>query len=328
MKFIIPVVIVILVPLVAYTFFIFTVHPVVQNTVYRSAQLSGTNLQKNITKYQFKSIINLRGKDKEEWYQTETKISQKNNVELYNVRLSAYKYPVSSEVDSLVRILQTAEKPILLHCQAGADRSGMASALALAVEKDATLQDMKSHFSWKYFVNPFRSQSSGKLFFSSYEQFLQKNGLSHNRAKLLSWIENEYVDYKGNIEFVIEYAGQERFDPSRNEDGRSAIIRKGINNLVLKGWAFDYRRKKALKYFSVSVDGKIYNLAQFPIDRPDVAKYYNLGKKDFENFKFGWIADINIRHLNKGCYPISLKVGDDSKSIRFVENTGYDLCIK
>ena len=135
--------ILILLSVASYVYFTFTVHPVIQNTVYRSAQLSGNNLQKNINTYQFKSIINLRGKDKEEWYQTESKISKKNNIKLYNVRLSAIKLPVSTEIDSLVHILQTAEKPILLHCKGGADRTGMASALVLSIEKDASLQEMK-----------------------------------------------------------------------------------------------------------------------------------------------------------------------------------------
>jgi len=314
---------------IIYTYFILTVHPVIQNTIYRSAQLSENNLQKNINTYQFKSIINLRGKDlKEKWYQIENKIAQKNNVKLYNVRLSAYKLPVSSEVDALVNILQTAEKPILLHCQAGADRSGMASALALSIGQDASLKEMKKHFSWKYFTNPFRSQTCGKLFFSAYEHYLHKTVISHSRDNLLSWIKNGYIDYKGNIEFVIEYADQKRFDHSRNEDRRSATIQRGANSIVLRGWAFDYRNKSPLKYFGISVDGNTQTLAKFTIDRPSVANYYHLEKKDFEDFKFGWVADIDIKHMNEGCYMISLQVGDNSKSVRFVRDTGYDLCIK
>jgi len=310
----------------AYVYFNFTVHPVIQNTVYRSAQLSGNNLQKNINKYQFKSIINLRGKRREEWYQTESKISKKNNVELYNVRLSAIQFPTSTEVDSLVHILQTAKKPFLLHCRGGADRTGMASALVLSIEKDASLQEMKNQFSWKYFV--FRSLSTGKLFFSSYEQFLHKSGLSHNRANLLSWIKDEYVDHKGNIEFVIEYADQERFDHSRYEDKRSVTIQRGTDNILLRGWAFDYRQKLPIKYFTVSVDDNTHTVAKFTRERPDVANYYQLEKKDFEDFKFGWLADIDIKHLKKGCYTISLQVGDNSKTVRFVKDTGYDLCIE
>jgi len=314
---------------IIYTHFILTVHPVIQNTVYRSAQLSGNNLHKNIDTYQFKSIINLRGKDlKENWYQTENNIAQQNNVRLYNVRLSAYKLPVSSEIDVLVNILQTAKKPILLHCQAGVDRSGMASALALSIEQDTSLKEIKKHFSWKYFANPFRSQTCGKLFFAAYEHYLYKTGNSHSRENLLSWIKNDYIDYKGNIEFVIDYADQERFDHSRDEDKRSVTIQRGTNSILLRGWAFDYRRKLPVKHFSVSVDGNTHTTAKFTRERPDVANYYHLEKKDFEDFKFGWVADIDIQHLNKGCYTISLQVGDNSKSVRFVEDTGFDICIK
>jgi len=328
-KFIFIAAIILLMCSAVYGLYLFTVHPVIKNSIYRSAQLSGNNLQKNINTYHFKSIINLRGEaPKKKWYKTESNISKKNNVKLYDVRLSAYKFPVVTEVDSLVHILQTAEKPILLHCQSGADRAGLASALAIALEKDASLTDIETQISWKYFVNPFNSQSTGKLFFSAYERFLHENGLTHNRENLLSWIKNDYIDHKGNIEFAIDYADNERFDHSRSEDRRSVVIRKGLNKIVLKGWAFDYRRKMPIKYFSISVAGKMYSSVQFSVDRPGVAAYYNLDKKDFENFKFGWVADMDIKHLEKGCYTLSFQVGDDSKSIRRVEDTGYDLFIK
>jgi protein tyrosine phosphatase (PTP) superfamily phosphohydrolase (DUF442 family) len=315
--------------LAVYGYFTITVHPVIQNKIYRSAQLSGTNLQKNIKKHQFKSIINLRGKDlKEEWYQTENKIAKNNNVNLYNVRLSAYKLPVSSEVDALVHILKTAEKPLLLHCQAGADRSGMASALALSIERNASLQEMKKQFSWKYFANPFRTKSSGKLFFSAYEDYLHQTGTRHSRNILLSWIKNAYIDYKGNIEFVIEYAGKERFEHSHSEDRRSVALRKNSDGVLLTGWAFDYRRKMPIKYFSLSIDGNTYNVAHFNRDRPDVGRYYNLEKKELGNFRFGWVVNMDIKQLKKGSYKISLRVGDSHKSSSLIEDTGYDLFLK
>lgn len=319
----------ILLLLTSYFYFRFTVHPVVENKIYRSAQLSGNNLQKNITEHKFKSIVNLRGKDtKEPWYQTEAEIAKRNNVKLYNVRFSAYKLPVSSELDALIQILQTVNKPILLHCQAGADRSGMASAVALSIEKDASLLEMKKQFSWRYFVNPFRKQTSGKLLFSSYENFLNKKGIHHNRTVLLSWIENEYVDYKGNIEFVIERANNKRFDHSRNEDRRSVFIEKGRNNIVLEGWAFDYRRKLPVKYLNISIGNITESLANFTMNRSGVATHYDLNKHDFKDFKFGWTALMNIGELDKGCYPISLHVGHARGPNRRIMDTGYDLCIE
>lgn len=322
-------VIIIILLLSIYSYFRFTVHTVMENKIYRSAQLSGSTLQRNINKYKFKSIINLRGEDnKETWYKIENDIAKRNNVRLYNLNLTAYKFPVSSELDSLIHILQTAEKPILIHCQAGADRSGMASALALSVEKDASLLEMKKQFSWRYFVNPFRNKTSGKLLFSTYEQFLHQNNFHHSRNILLSWIKNEYIDYKGNIEFVIEYANEQRFDHTRHEDIRSAVLEKGQNNILLTGWAFDYRRKLPIKYLNVSIGRNAENTVEFTTERSDVAKYYNLNKKDFNDFKFGWSVLINIKELKKGCYPIVLSLRNDSDPSQRIEDTGYDLCIE
>jgi len=322
--------VIILAAVAIYTSFIFTIHSVIPDVIYRSAQLSGDCLQKNIDRYHFKSIINLRGEDKkEEWYQTESKIARENNVTLYNIRLSAYKYPVASQVDDLVKVLQTAKKPVLIHCQAGADRSGMASALALSVLKNAPLKEMKEQYSWKYFVNPFRSNTCGKLFFSAYEQFLHKTGRPHRRSTLLSWIQNKYVDYKGNIEFVIECANQERFRTSKSdEDRHSVTIQSGSDEISLAGWAFDYRKKSPVSYFGISIDSKHYTSAKFSIDRPDVAEVYQLKKTDFDNYRFGWTATINTKGLSKGCYPISLQVKNGDKSFHQIDDTAYDLCIE
>ena len=323
------VIIIVLLFSAVYAHFILTVHPVMGNTIYRSAQLSERRLQKNIKKYKFKSIINLRGKDKEEkWYQRESKIAKKNNISLYDVRLSAYKLPISSELDTLIDTLKTAKKPLLLHCQAGSDRSGLASALALSIQKDAPLHELKNQFSWKYFINPFRSQSCGKLFFSYYERYLDQTGIDHSRNHLLHWIENKYIDYKGNIEFVIERADSNRFDHSQSEDRRSVFIQQGTEKVLLKGWAFDYRRKQPINYLGVSIEDTLRSLAHFTTDRQDVANHYRLEKKDFKDFKFGWVADMPIRDLRKGCYKISLYVGENEKEFRFIEDAGYDLCIK
>lgn len=326
---ILTVVIIALVSSAGYAYFILTVHPVIKNRIYRSAQLSDNNLDRNFKKIHFKSIINLRGKDeKEDWYQKESAITKKNNAELYNVRLSAYEFPISTEIDKLVHIFQTADGPILLHCQAGVDRSGLASALALSIFKDADLPEMEEQISWKYFVNPFRKNSTGKLFFSAYESYLQKKGIPHNRKNLLFWIDHTYIDYKGNIEFSIDLIGKKRFNKSKNRDRRSATVQKGMGNAQLVGWAFDRRRKQPVKQLGLSMDGATYVSARFVSERPDVAAYYQLEEKDFDNFKFGFIADIDTSHLSSGCHPISLRVGEIGDSDRIIKDSRFDLCIK
>jgi protein tyrosine/serine phosphatase len=46
--------------------------------------------------------------------------------------MSASRELTRSQVDRLLAILEAVEKPLLIHCQAGADRTGLATALYLA----------------------------------------------------------------------------------------------------------------------------------------------------------------------------------------------------
>jgi len=309
-----------------YFYFTFMIHPVIPGEVYRSAQLSPENLDKNIQKYHIRSIINLRGIDEEEeWFQNEQQIADKNKVQLYNVRLSAYKLPVCSELDKLVKIFQAAEKPILMHCQAGADRSGLAGALVLAIRQNASLAEMKKQFSWRYFVNPFRVNTTGKLFFSKYESWLIEAETEHDRNRLLSWIQNHYVNGKGNIEFVIEYADSARFN--RADDKRVAIIHNPQGKIFLTGWALDYRNQEHVKKLRLIIEDLIYEPVTFQFHRKGVAEYYDLEKKDFDDFLFGWGAHMDISKLEKGCHKILLEVGEGA-STRLIEDSGFELCIE
>jgi protein tyrosine/serine phosphatase len=47
-------------------------------------------------------------------------------------RMSASRELTQSEAERLLAILNAADKPLLIHCQSGADRSGLAAALYLA----------------------------------------------------------------------------------------------------------------------------------------------------------------------------------------------------
>ena len=46
------------------------------------------------------------------------------------VRLSARRWPSPAEIEKLVSHLESAERPVLIHCQGGTDRSGLAAAIA------------------------------------------------------------------------------------------------------------------------------------------------------------------------------------------------------
>lgn len=107
--------------------------PVVAGEVYRSAQPSETSLTAYVKRYGIKSIINLRGENTgTPWYDEEVSTARKLGVAHYDFGMSAGTILPQDKAERLISLMAKAQKPLLIHCKAGSDRSGLASALYLA----------------------------------------------------------------------------------------------------------------------------------------------------------------------------------------------------
>jgi protein tyrosine/serine phosphatase len=97
---------------------------------YRSAQLDAETLAFVIDLYGIRAVINLRGANPDEaWCQNEQAVLAEKGVELIDVRWSSSELPPREELLKFYDAVLTAEEPILMHCQAGADRTGAAAAI-------------------------------------------------------------------------------------------------------------------------------------------------------------------------------------------------------
>jgi protein tyrosine/serine phosphatase len=132
------------------------VHEVVPGELYRSAQLSGPFLNEIVDRYGIRSIINLRGKNSGlKWYQDELAAATRKGITHIDIDMSASQEPSAATIDRLIAAYKTAPKPILVHCEAGSDRSGLASAIyeliidhRPATEASKQLSFYYGHFPW------------------------------------------------------------------------------------------------------------------------------------------------------------------------------------
>ncbi|AFL50645.1 protein tyrosine/serine phosphatase [Sinorhizobium fredii] len=106
-------------------------HEVLPGELYRSAQPSASDIASYARQYGIKTIVNLRGESREAWYLQEVEASNRAGIAHVDFRLSASRRVSPQQARQLIALLQKAQKPILVHCQAGADRTGLASMLYL-----------------------------------------------------------------------------------------------------------------------------------------------------------------------------------------------------
>lgn len=179
-------------------------HPVIVGKVYRSAQLSPMQLDSYIKAYHIKSIINLRNDVKNtNLLQDEIAIAKKNNIAYYLIQLPPHKTPKVSDLKLLVRVLNTAPQPILIHCKAGADRTGLASAISIILSDDKYINDFEDQISWHY--NVYSGSTIGYQVMNNYLDWLVANHKANSKENFLIWLNgvNELKNYYGWF-FVVK----------------------------------------------------------------------------------------------------------------------------
>lgn len=168
-------------------------HTVIPGEVYRSAQLSAAALEHFIHTKHIRTVVNLRGCcDPEAWYLDEGRVTLRNNVSLEDLGFSAARLPSSVALRQLLEVIDRSEYPILFHCHKGSDRTGMASALALLLRTDASVEEARRQLSFRYGHLPIGRTVYIDRFFDLYQEWLTRQGLKHSPAVLHRWIEQDY----------------------------------------------------------------------------------------------------------------------------------------
>ncbi len=130
-------------------------HEVAEGRVYRSAQMNGSALRAIISQKGVKSIINLRGANGEKaWYRAETNAAVEMGVLHFDIPLSASREVSLEQMEGIVAILKTAPQPLLIHCQSGADRTGLVSALYKLTQEGVSAEKSAEQLTWLRFHFP------------------------------------------------------------------------------------------------------------------------------------------------------------------------------
>lgn len=168
-------------------------HEVLPGRIYRSAQLSPSELKATTARYGIRTVVNLRGFATESpWYLEQCETVQELGIGQEDITLSAHRLPSAIELRRLIDVLDHAEPPLLLHCRHGADRTGVAAVVARFLYTSDTLEAGLRHLSWQYGHFPIAKTLYMDRFFDLYVKWLQAQGQDHSASVFRHWALCEY----------------------------------------------------------------------------------------------------------------------------------------
>jgi hypothetical protein len=209
-------------------------HTVVPGRVYRCAQPSGRRLEELIRRKNIRTIVNLRGCcEPLPWYVEQCRVTNRLNVSQEDLSFSAARMPSVLGLRQLVEVLDHSELPLLFHCHKGADRSGLASAIALLLLTDTPLEDARHQLGPRYGHLPLGRTVYLDRFFDLYREWLAAQGRSHSPDAFRQWAEHDYcpAECRCTLELLDNVQGTLHVPP-----GRPWPVRVRCHNTSIKPW--------------------------------------------------------------------------------------------
>src|SRR5262249_37724722 len=90
-------------------------HVVVPGRVFRSAQLTPSQLESSVRRNEIRTVINLRGRPFDDWYPAEMQATQALGISQEDVTTSANRLPSPGEIRRLIEVFDRSEHPLLIH---------------------------------------------------------------------------------------------------------------------------------------------------------------------------------------------------------------------
>lgn len=124
---------------------------IVAGEAYRSAQVDPQEIRHYKSRYHIRSIVSLRKKRHgKKWHDDEIRTSEEMGITYINFPMDSGEALTDEEMHQLIDIMNKAEKPVLIHCENGANRTGLAAALYLAGVKKIPPDVADDQLSFKY----------------------------------------------------------------------------------------------------------------------------------------------------------------------------------
>jgi hypothetical protein len=164
-----------------------------QERVFRAGQMPASALGQTLRERRIKTVLNLRGSNpSERWYRDELSTTREASATHVDIAMSSCLWMSRVQLQALVKTLDSAERPLLIHCAWGSERTGLASAYAELLRPGGTLEDARAQFSIRYL---FARVNDGKVMaehLDQYENWLRERGIEHQPANFHRWVDQGF----------------------------------------------------------------------------------------------------------------------------------------
>lgn len=173
----------------------------ISDGVYRSSQPTMTQLERDVKKYNIKTILNLKGANKNSaYYVFEVEKCKELGIKLIDIEIYSRSIPDAKRIKNAKEIFENIEYPMWMHCKAGADRTGLYATLFQYFHLKMPIEQTN-----QLALLPFghlKHSKAGKI--DHYFEEFTKYKADHPEADLLFWAENIVDRDKMDKEFQPE----------------------------------------------------------------------------------------------------------------------------
>lgn len=161
--------------------------------VYRIAQPKGAGLARSLDEQGIASVLNLRGGSmSDSWYAAEVEAAGARGIDFYDLPMKAEERPGRNDLLALIDLFPQCRYPLLIHCKAGADRTGLASALYRMVMLGEAPEIAEGQFTVFHGHVPLLGTAHLHEPIDEYAAWLRAEGLEHTAERFRRWIAEEY----------------------------------------------------------------------------------------------------------------------------------------
>ncbi|RUL86119.1 protein tyrosine phosphatase [Tautonia sociabilis] len=162
-------------------------------SIYRSAQLDAETLAALIRRRGIRSVLNLRGPNPAaDWYPAEREATLSAGATLIDVPLASDYWLTPEQAEQLVEVLDSASRPLLVHCQFGAERTGLVASMAVLLRPGGSIAEAEAQFSPYFLFLPIKDGLVMRGLLRQYQRWLADSQAEHSPATFRRWIAEQY----------------------------------------------------------------------------------------------------------------------------------------